>query len=115
MRCPQPPKPLPSRATVNRILLRRGLVAPRHRKRKRSDYVRSLRAVAMQLWQTSDRCDWSSGGGKWLLEGFGVVVGLAGAEAVVELAEGSVEQVAHRGGVAVADASAVVVVGACRG
>jgi len=51
MRGPAPPEPLPSRATVHRILLRHGLVIPRARRRKRSDYVRWQRPAAMQLWQ----------------------------------------------------------------
>jgi transposase InsO family protein len=51
MRGPAPPEGLPSRATVHRILVRHGLVAPRARRRKRSDYVRWQRPAAMQLWQ----------------------------------------------------------------
>jgi transposase InsO family protein len=51
MRAPVPPEPLPSRATINRILLRHELVVPRARRRKRSDYVRWQRPAAMQLWQ----------------------------------------------------------------
>ena len=51
MRAPAPPEPLPSRATVNRILVRHGLVIARARRRKRSDYVRWQRPAAMQLWQ----------------------------------------------------------------
>jgi transposase InsO family protein len=51
MRAPAPPEPLPSRSTVNRILIRHGLVIPRARRRKRSDYVRWQRPAAMQLWQ----------------------------------------------------------------
>jgi transposase InsO family protein len=42
---------LPSRSTVNRILVRHGLVAGRSRRRKRSQYVRWQRPAAMQLWQ----------------------------------------------------------------
>jgi transposase InsO family protein len=42
---------LPSRSTVNRILVRHGLVIARARRRKRSDYVRWQRPAAMQLWQ----------------------------------------------------------------
>jgi transposase InsO family protein len=45
------PEPLPSRSTVNRILVRHGLVAGRARRRKRSDYLRWQRPAAMQLWQ----------------------------------------------------------------
>jgi transposase-like protein len=51
MRAPAPSQPLPSRATINRILLRHGLVIPRARRKKRSDYVRWERPAAMQLWQ----------------------------------------------------------------
>jgi hypothetical protein len=43
--------PLPSRATVHRILVRHGLVIPRARRKKRSEYVRFQRPAAMQLWQ----------------------------------------------------------------
>jgi transposase InsO family protein len=51
MRGPASPEPLPSRATVNRILVRHGLVIPRARRKKRSEYVRWQRPAAMQLWQ----------------------------------------------------------------
>jgi hypothetical protein len=51
MRAPAPPEPLPSRSTLNRILVRHGLVAGRPRRRKSSDYVRWQRPAAMQLWQ----------------------------------------------------------------
>jgi transposase InsO family protein len=51
MRGPAPPEPLPSRSTVNRILVRHGLVAGRARRRPRSDYVCWQRPAAMQLWQ----------------------------------------------------------------
>jgi transposase InsO family protein len=51
MRSPAPPEPVPSRATVHRILVRHGLVAERARRKKRSDYVRWQRPSAMQLWQ----------------------------------------------------------------
>jgi transposase InsO family protein len=51
MRGPAPPERLPSRSTVNRILVRHGLVVPRARRKKRSDYVRWQRPAAMQLWQ----------------------------------------------------------------
>ena len=51
MRGPAVPEPLPSRATVHRILVRHGLVVARARRRKRSDYVRWQRPAAMQLWQ----------------------------------------------------------------
>src|SRR3954467_3837403 len=51
MRSPVVPEPMPSRATVHRILVRHGLVIPRARRRKRSDYVRWQRPAAMQLWQ----------------------------------------------------------------
>src|SRR3954467_5629898 len=51
MRSPVVPEPMPSRATVHRSLVRHGLVIPRARRRKRSDYVRWQRPAAMQLWQ----------------------------------------------------------------
>jgi transposase InsO family protein len=51
MRSPAPPDPLPSRATVHRILVRHGLVVERARRKKRSEYVRWQRPAAMQLWQ----------------------------------------------------------------
>jgi transposase InsO family protein len=51
MRGPLVPDRLPSRATINRILVRHGLVAGRSRRRKRSEYVRWERPAAMQLWQ----------------------------------------------------------------
>jgi len=43
--------PLPSRSTIYRVLVRRGLVAARKRKRRREDYKRWQREEAMQLWQ----------------------------------------------------------------
>jgi transposase InsO family protein len=51
MRSPAPPEPVPSRATVHRILVRHGLVVERSRRKKRSEYVRWQRPAAMQLWQ----------------------------------------------------------------
>jgi transposase InsO family protein len=51
MRGPRVAEPLPSRATVHRILVRHGLVITRSRRRKPSDYVRWQRPAAMQLWQ----------------------------------------------------------------
>ena len=42
---------IPSTATVNRILVRHGLVNQRKRKRRRDSYVRWQRPAAMQLWQ----------------------------------------------------------------
>lgn len=42
---------VPSTRTVNRILVRQGLVVPRKRKRPRDSYVRWERPAAMQLWQ----------------------------------------------------------------
>src|SRR5829696_3183225 len=49
----QPPGDLlvPSTRTVNRILVRHGLVVPRKRKRPRDSYLRWERPAAMQLWQ----------------------------------------------------------------
>ena len=43
--------PLPGRSSVERCLIRHGLVTPQARKRKRSDYVRWERSRAMELWQ----------------------------------------------------------------
>src|SRR4051812_2258979 len=51
MRSPLVPEPMPSRATVHRILVRHGLVGERARRRKRSGYVRWPRPAAMALWQ----------------------------------------------------------------
>jgi hypothetical protein len=51
----------------------------------------------------------------WWREGAGFLVGLAGAQAVMELAEHAVEQVAQRGGVVLAGGSAPVVVGSGAG
>jgi Homeodomain-like domain len=47
IRGPAPPEPLPSRATVHRILIRHGLVVPRARRKQRSDYIRWQRPAAM--------------------------------------------------------------------
>jgi transposase InsO family protein len=41
----------PSRTTVHRILRRHGLIEPRSRRRKRSDYIRWEREAPMALWQ----------------------------------------------------------------
>ncbi len=43
--------PLPGRTSVERCLIRHGLVTRQARKRKRSDYVRWERSRAMELWQ----------------------------------------------------------------
>ncbi|MGI5196304.1 IS481 family transposase [Streptomyces sp. CA-288835] len=43
--------PVPSRATVYRVLVRNGLVEPGARRRRRSDYRRWERSAAMELWQ----------------------------------------------------------------
>lgn len=42
---------IPSTRTLNRILIRHGLVTPRKRRRPRDSYVRWERPAAMQLWQ----------------------------------------------------------------
>jgi transposase len=105
--------PLPGRSAVYRALVRHGLVAARKRRRRREDYRRWERPRAMDLWQTSDRSIVSSGGWELAWEGLGVVVGLAGGQAVVELAEEAVEQMTQGGGVAVAGSSPLVVVSPC--
>src|SRR3954468_12433014 len=51
MRAPAAIEALPSRSTVNRILVRHGLVAGRARRKLRSEYVRWQRPAAMALWQ----------------------------------------------------------------
>jgi len=43
--------PVPGRTSVERCLVRHGLVTPQARKRKRSDYKRWERSRAMELWQ----------------------------------------------------------------
>jgi len=43
--------PLPGRTSVERCLVRHGLVTPKPRRRKRSDYVRWERSRSMELWQ----------------------------------------------------------------
>ena len=103
--------PLPGRSSIYRALVRHGLVEAKKRRRRREDYRRWERARAMQLWQTSDSSMVSSGSGERWWEGFDVVVGLAGGQAVVELAEATVEQVAQGCWVPVTGGSAVVVVG----
>ena len=44
-------EPLPGRSSVYRALLRHGLIDPKKRRRRRSDYKRWERARAMELWQ----------------------------------------------------------------
>jgi hypothetical protein len=43
--------PLPGRTSIERCLVRPGLVTPPARKRKRSDYKRWERSRSMELWQ----------------------------------------------------------------
>ncbi|MFG2795071.1 IS481 family transposase [Streptomyces sp. NPDC048419] len=43
--------PVPSRATIYRVLVRNALVEPGRRRRRRSDYRRWERSAAMELWQ----------------------------------------------------------------
>ncbi len=44
-------EPVPGRTSIERCLVRHGLVTPEARKRKRSDYRRWERSRAMELWQ----------------------------------------------------------------
>src|SRR4051794_30991130 len=44
-------EPVPGRTSVERCLVRHGLVTPQARKRKRDDYKRWERSRAMELWQ----------------------------------------------------------------
>ena len=53
---------IPSAATVNRILVRHGLVLQRKRKRPRDSYIRWQRQGPMQLWQLDIV------GGVWLVD-----------------------------------------------
>ena len=53
---------IPSAATVNRILVRHGLVLQRKRKRPRESYQRWERPGPMQLWQLDVV------GGVWLVD-----------------------------------------------
>jgi transposase InsO family protein len=55
--------PLPSRATIARILSRRGLVTPQPRKRPRSSYRRFTYPRPNECWQ-SDWTEWSLRGGE---------------------------------------------------
>jgi transposase len=105
--------PLPSRSGIYRALVRSGLIEAVPRRRRDEKWRRWERGSPMELWQTSDRSMTSSGGRELAGEGLGVVVGLAGRQAVVELTEVAVEQVAQGGGVAVADGAALVVVTSC--
>jgi transposase InsO family protein len=43
--------PVPGRTSIERCLIRHGLVTPQARKRKRSDYKRWERSRSMELWQ----------------------------------------------------------------
>lgn len=43
--------PLPGRTSIDRCLVRHGLITPNPRRRKRSDYKRWERARSMELWQ----------------------------------------------------------------
>ena len=52
----------PATATINRILIRQGLVAPRKRKRPQESYKRWERPGPMQLWQLDIV------GGVWLVD-----------------------------------------------
>jgi transposase InsO family protein len=43
--------PVPGRSSIYRCLVRHGLIDPKRRRRRRSDYRRWERSAAMQLWQ----------------------------------------------------------------
>jgi transposase len=43
--------PVPGRTSIERCLIRHGLIVSEARKRKRSDYIRWERSKAMELWQ----------------------------------------------------------------
>jgi transposase InsO family protein len=45
------PGPVPSEASIYRLLVRRGLIEPKRRRRRREDYRRWERPGSMQLWQ----------------------------------------------------------------
>ena len=45
------PGPVPSEASIYRLLVRRGLIEPKARRRRREDYRRWERPGPMQLWQ----------------------------------------------------------------
>jgi transposase InsO family protein len=45
------PGPVPSEASIYRLLVRRGLIEPKRRRRRRADYRRWERPGPMQLWQ----------------------------------------------------------------
>jgi transposase InsO family protein len=45
------PRPIPSRITVHRVLIRHGLVVPTTHRRRREDYQRWERERPMELWQ----------------------------------------------------------------
>jgi transposase InsO family protein len=62
LKTPDPGLRVPSARTVNRILIRRGLLTPRPRKRPRESYRRFERPGPMQLWQIDIV------GGVWLVD-----------------------------------------------
>lgn len=68
---------VPSTATINRILIRHGLVTPRRRKRPRSSYQRWERPGPMQLWQLDIVGDvWLVNPATGVLRGVKVVTGV---------------------------------------
>jgi hypothetical protein len=56
---------VPSERTIDRMLLRKGLLRARPRKRPRESYVRFERPGPMQLWQTSDRSKSQAAAARW--------------------------------------------------
>ena len=56
---------VPAERTIDRILVRQGLLRTRPRKRPRESFVRFERPGPMQLWQTSDRSKSQAAAARW--------------------------------------------------